>query len=85
MTGTDPFVIRYTVAGLEKQAEIRPWCKEDNIVDYAIYQDAKLSFTITRDAGSPGKWVVAMKNADDFISDEAVQKVGAAIDKYKPA
>jgi hypothetical protein len=62
-------------------AEIQPCCREDNIVDYAVYQDSKLAFTVAHEAGSAGRWIIAMKNADDDIPDDVVQAIGAAIDK----
>ena len=81
MTTTTPFIIRYLHQGLEQDAEVHPCCKEDDIVDYAVYHNGKLSFT-TRRAPGEKKWIIAMKNADDEISQELLQNVGAQIDQH---
>ena len=60
--------------------EVTPCCKEDNVVDYAIRQEGKLAFTITKDREKQ-KWVVALKNADDEIDEELVQLLGMEIEK----
>lgn len=78
---TQPFEIMYDHNGNLENAEIRPCCREDNIVDYAVYIGDKLAFTITRNVAQPKHWVVAMKNADDEIDENAVQKIGAEIEK----
>ncbi|MEP6675556.1 MAG: hypothetical protein ABJA78_10385 [Ferruginibacter sp.] len=70
-----PFTIPYQ-SGV---AEIRPCCKEDNVVDYAVWTENKLAFTITRDPDDEDRWVIAMKNADDNFSDELVQETGKKI------
>lgn len=61
-------------------AEIRPCCREDNVVDFAVWDKGRLVFTLTRHAGKQ-KWVVALKNADDHFTDELVQCIGNAIEK----
>lgn len=76
-----PFNVLYTVCGAESIAEIRPCCREDNVVDYAVWIDKKLGFTITRDTNQPEHWVIAMKNADTDINDDMVQSIGEAINK----
>jgi len=80
---TTPFQIRYEQNGMVEEAEIRPCCREDNIVDYAVYIQGKLAFTITRNVQQPKHWVIAMKNADEVIDEAAIQLIGAEIDKLK--
>jgi hypothetical protein len=80
---TTPFIISYRQNGIEKRAEIRPCCREDSIVDYAVYTNGRLNFTITRNVDHPKHWVIAMKNADEEIGEDAVQSIGAEIDKIK--
>ena len=80
---TTPFRIRYEQNGITKDAEIRPCCREDNIVDYAVYTEGKLSFTITRNVAQPNHWVIAMKNADEVIEEQTIQRIGAEINKIK--
>ena len=76
---TTPFVIEYEQGLRTKTAEVRPCCREDNIVDYAVWIDNKLAFTIARDVNDKERWVVALRNADDHIDDTVVQNIGAAI------
>ncbi|HEX2684493.1 MAG TPA: hypothetical protein VHL77_11195 [Ferruginibacter sp.] len=78
-----PFNIDYLYGGRMRSVEIRPCCREDNVVDYAVWYDGKLYFTITRNAES-NKWVVALKNADDEVGEELVQLIGAQIEKRIP-
>jgi hypothetical protein len=85
MTDTTAFPISYEHDGKMNHAEIQPCCREDNIVDYAVYQDSKLAFTIAHDSANAGRWVIAMKNADDHIPEDVVQAIGAAIDKKQIA
>ena len=80
---TTPFQVRYEQNGMVEEAEIRPCCREDNIVDYAVYIQGKLAFTITRNVQQPKHWVIAMKNADEVVDEKTVQLIGAEIDKLK--
>lgn len=75
-----PFNIYYSEDNVMHTVEVTPCCKEDNVVDYAIRQEGKLAFTITRDRDKQ-RWVVAVKNADDNIDDELVQLLGSEIQK----
>ncbi len=83
MPDTAAYTISYLDEGTLQQARIQPCCREDNIVDYAVYVDDKLLLTIARDDTRTGHWLVAMKNADDEISDETVQNIGREIDNSK--
>jgi hypothetical protein len=80
---TSPFNIYYIYRDVLYSAEIRPCCKEDNVVDYAVWVDHLLAFTLTRQS-ERGRWVLAMHNADDEFDDELVQTIGAEIDKKMP-
>lgn len=78
-----PFVIHYLYYGQMTEAEIRPCCKEENVVDYAVWMNGKLEFTITKvkDAPQGSQWTVALKNADNLVDQKLVQIMGAEIDK----
>ena len=76
-----PFTINYMHHGIMDSAEIYPCCKEDNVVDYAVWMQGKLAFTIARDIDNPEHWVVALKNADDDFEEDMVQNSGADIEK----
>lgn len=75
-----PFNIYYSEDNEMHTLEVRPCCNEDNVVDYAIWQEGKLGFTITKDK-QESRWVVALKNADDDIDEELVQLIGGEIEK----
>jgi hypothetical protein len=77
---TTPFNIYYEYDEGLYLAEIRPCCRENNVVDYAVWEADELAFTMTRPAGT-SKWVIALKNADDQFDDEHVQAIGAAIEQ----
>ena len=76
---TSSFTIDVIQKGRSIAAEIRPCCREDNVVDYAIWVGDKLEFTITRDQENNDHWVIALKNADDEFEDDMIQSIGAAI------
>lgn len=75
-----PFNVYFIHHDVMDSVQVRPCCREDNVVDYAIWEKNELAFTITPHAGTQ-KWVVALKNADDDIDDELVQLIGAQIEK----
>ena len=74
---TTSFVIQSSIG----PAEIRPCCGENNIVDYAVWLDNKLAFTVTKSQEDPSHWVVALQNADDVIDDALVQQIGEQINQ----
>jgi hypothetical protein len=77
---TTPFTIRFLYQGGWLEAEIKPCCKDDSVVDYAVWMKNKLEFTITRDrAGNAEHWVVALQNADDIIDPIMVDTIGRQI------
>ena len=78
---TAAFNIYYVHNGIKVSAEIHPCCGEDNVVDYAVWIDEKLAFTIARSMQNKERWVVALKNADDEIDEELVQSIGETIEK----
>lgn len=80
---TSPFNIEYLHNGTRHIANVHPCCKEDNVVDYAIWQNDKLLFTMTHDMVNKNHWSIALKNADDSFADEMVQRIGAAIDQHQ--
>lgn len=78
-----PFVIRYWYYDQWSFAEIRPCCKEESVVDYAVWIQGKLEFTVTKINDNPedARWIVALKNADNLVDDELVRIIGEEIDK----
>lgn len=62
-------------------AEVKPCCREDNVVDYSIYIHGNLVFNITKPPDT-SKWIVSLKNADKEIDDEVVQRIGVEIERH---
>jgi hypothetical protein len=77
-----PYKIIYWDGNILSPAEVRPCCREDNVVDYAIYTDNLLLFTITKSNEDDGKWVISLKNADKNIDDVVIQSIGSEIDRH---
>lgn len=75
-----PFTVYYVQQDVMNSVKIEPCCREDNVVDYAVWNDGLLAFTITQHTATK-KWVVALKNADDTINDDLVRLIGAEIEK----
>lgn len=75
-----PFTVYYVQQDVMDSVKIQPCCREDSVVDYAVWTEGQLAFTITQHAATK-KWVVALKNADDDINDQLVQLIGAEIEK----
>ena len=80
---TTAFIINFPYNEGVVTAEIRPCCREDNIVDYAVYENKKLVFTITRSMDNTDHWVIALKNADDQFDDDMIQAIGARISAHE--
>lgn len=81
MIDISPFHISYLYRGNLVEADIHPCCKENNVMDYAVWIEGKLAFTIAHDIHDDSRWAIAMKNADDDFDDELIQDIGAAIEK----
>lgn len=79
---TTPFQIEFVVNDRHCQAEVKPCCGENNVVDYAIYVSGQLAFNIAKLNGEGGKWVITLRNADRSFDDMVVQKIGAKIDAH---
>ena len=79
----NPFFIRFLYQDNWIDAKVRPCCRIDNIVDYAVWIKGKLEFTMTRnDRSAEGfGWVVALKSADNKVDNQMVQVIGQAIDQ----
>lgn len=83
MADTTPFEVQYKHAGNLATATVRPCCNDNNIVDFAIWQEDKMLFTMTRDMVNRHHWSIALKNADDEFDDELIQQIGAAIEQHQ--
>jgi len=77
-----PYNIIYWNGDTLSSAEVRPCCREDNVVDYAIYINNQLAFNITKPNEDAGQWVISLKNADKDIDDIVIQNIGSEIDRH---
>lgn len=83
MIDNKAFDIEFKYNQTKQTATIQPCCKENNIVDYAVWQNGKLAFTITRDMIDRHHWSIALKNADDHFDESMIQSIGAAIEHHQ--
>ena len=81
----NPFFIRFLYQDSWIDAKVRPCCRIDNVVDYAVWIKGKLEFTLTRNdhLAEGSDWVVALKNADNKVDNQVVQVIGQAIDQKR--
>jgi|GEM_PF-1871732 len=77
--GKDVFEIMFEYDGELFMAQVEPCCGENNIVDYAIYRDGELLYTVTR-SPEDGRWTTAVKNADDAVGQDLLDKIGGKIE-----
>lgn len=77
---TTPFIIAYNFGNTMHSLEIKPCCNEDNVVDYAVWDNGQLLFTMARNT-LMNKWIIALKNADDSFDEEVLQLIGEQIEK----
>ena len=80
---TSSFEVQFHHHDRLHEVRVNPCCNEDNIVDYAIWQNDKLLCTITKDAEDPAHWVVALKNSDDTFGEDMIQDIGKAIELHQ--
>ena len=65
-------------------AEVRPCCREDDVIYYDIWMDNLYQYTITPgliDEEKPG-WRIALKNADKVVNQELIQTIGVEIESH---
>ena len=64
--------------------EVRPCCKEDEVLYYDIWMNNLYQFTITpglMNEEKPG-WRVALKNADKTVDNDLIQTIGVQIESH---
>ena len=78
------FQIQYFHKNKMQSIEVRPCCKEDDVLYYDIWNDNIYQFTITpglsNDVGAG--WRLALKNADKPVENELIQKIGLEIERH---
>jgi len=79
-----PFPLQFLHRGKMQFVEVRPCCKEDDVIYYDIWIDHLYQFTITPgliDEEKPG-WRIALKNADNPADNELIQTIGVEIESH---
>lgn len=79
-----PFFVKVRHQNRTHSVEVRPCCKEDNVVYYDIWKDNSYQYTITPGLiheDRPG-WRIALKNADKVVDQELVQVIGVEIETH---
>ncbi|MGZ5135434.1 MAG: hypothetical protein ACXWCG_09805 [Flavitalea sp.] len=64
--------------------EVRPCCKEDDILYYDIWINNLYQFTITpglMHEDKPG-WRIVLKNADKLVDNDLIQTIGVQIESH---
>lgn len=80
----DPFLLEFKHRHNMRLVEVRPCCREDDVIYYDIWIDHLYQYTITPgliDDDKPG-WRIALKNADKIIDPDLVQTIGVEIESY---
>jgi len=79
-----PFQVDFPHKDQVESVQVRPCCKEDDVIYYDIWIDNLYQFTITPgpvDDDKPG-WRLALKNADKPVEDEFIQTIGVEIESH---
>ena len=79
-----PFQLKFPHRSRLQSVEVRPCCKEDDVIYYDIWIDNLYQFTITPgliDEEKPG-WRIALKNADKPADNDLVQTIGVEIESH---
>lgn len=79
-----PFEIKYKHRNQVKSVEVRPCCKEEDVIYYDIWSNNAYQFTITPgliNDDKPG-WRIALKNADKPVDNDLIQMIGVEIESH---
>ena len=79
-----PFEVQFKHGNMVQLAEVRPCCREDDVIYYDIWMDNLYQYTITPgliDEEKPG-WRIALKNADKDVNQELIQTIGVEIESH---
>ena len=79
-----PFFLEFRHRKKMQSVEVRPCCREEDVIYYDIWIDDQYQFTITPallNGDKPG-WRIALKNADKVVDQDLVQEIGVEIESY---
>jgi len=79
-----PFQIEFTHRKQLQSYEVRPCCKEDDVIYYDVWVDNLYQFTITPGLNNDDKpgWRLALKNADKPVGNDLIQTIGVEIESH---
>ena len=80
----NPFNIEYKHKNSFFTAQVRPCCKEDEVIYYDIWLNNNYQFTITPGLVNDDKpgWRIALKNADKPVDNDLIQTIGVKIESH---
>ena len=79
-----PFLLEVQYNNGRQSVEVRPCCKEDDVIYYDIWMDNLYQYTITPgliNEDKPG-WRIALKNADKEVDQQLIQAIGVEIESH---
>ncbi|MBC7830132.1 MAG: hypothetical protein H7122_20470 [Chitinophagaceae bacterium] len=79
-----PFSLEFEHRNRIQSVEVRPCCKEDDVIYYDIWMNNLYQYTITpglMNDEKPG-WKIALKNADKPVDQDLVQTIGVEIETH---
>lgn len=79
-----PFQLEFRHHNRMQSVEVRPCCREDDVLYYDIWIDDLYQYTITPgliNEDKPG-WRIALKNADKAVDQELIQTIGVEIESH---
>ena len=82
MIDLSPFFIEVYHLGKPVTAEIKPCCKENDVMYYDVYLKNSFQFTITPDVNDEAGWRISLMNADKEIDPELVRLIGEKIEVH---
>ena len=79
-----PFQLNVQYRQKMQAVEVRPCCKEEDVLYYDIWMNNLYQFTITPGLvheDKPG-WRIALKNADKSVDNDLIQNIGVQIESH---
>jgi hypothetical protein len=82
MVDLSPFFIEVYYLGKPLTVEIKPCCRENEIMYYDVFLKNSFEFTITPDISEDNIWRVSLMNADKELDPELVRLIGEKLDLH---
>lgn len=84
MMDLTPFNLSFSHGNTFQSVQVRPCCREDEVIYYDIWMNNLYQYTITQgliNEDKPG-WRVALQNADKVVDQGMVQTIGVEIESH---